>query len=365
MNVAPRVLLAGAGARRGRRRRRRADLPLAPVRALHDLPLLADGRRPAHPVRTVALARRALDDGRGTPAPPGRRASSRSCGRARATARPAEPRDRPPSVAPRRPPPPGRQGDARPPDERRHHPRLRGRGAGPSTARSAASRGAPRARHRLLRALGRLSVAEGLRVPRPAASFPPTASASPTTPRSTGRRSASTPTTSSTALELSHTHRPAPHPGHGSAPAARTRSSTTTGRAASPPARASSGPLARARCSWPRACSATVGPRSPRQRRRGSPSGFSPIRRLSIWTEGGRAVPAGHSRARRLRAHERDGVEVYRGVWLSSRPSSARAPATPSGGSIRTAFELNLLPRTHWNIGLSYYRRPGRAPTTS
>ena len=54
-------LLAAArpGGRRGARGRG-AHLPLAPVHALHELPLLADGRRPAHPLRAIALPRRAV-----------------------------------------------------------------------------------------------------------------------------------------------------------------------------------------------------------------------------------------------------------------------------------------------------------------
>ena len=44
-------------------RRRGADLPRAPVRTLHDVPLLADGRRPPHAVRPVAHPRGALHDG--------------------------------------------------------------------------------------------------------------------------------------------------------------------------------------------------------------------------------------------------------------------------------------------------------------
>jgi len=54
------------------------------------------------------------------------------------------------------------------------------------------------------------------------------------------------------------------------------------------------------------------------------------------------------------------GFEVYRGVWLKVSPQLQTDYGDTSGGVMRWGFELNWLPRTHWNIDISYYRDRGR-----
>lgn len=47
--------------------------------------------------------------------------------------------------------------------------------------------------------------------------------------------------------------------------------------------------------------------------------------------------------------------EAYRGVWLRFSPQLATEFDDTSAGITRLVFGLNLLPRTHWNLVLSYY----------
>jgi hypothetical protein len=54
------------------------------------------------------------------------------------------------------------------------------------------------------------------------------------------------------------------------------------------------------------------------------------------------------------------GFEVYRGIWLKISPQLRTSFGDTSGGTFRWAFELNLLPRTHWNVDISHYRDKGR-----
>jgi len=82
--------------------------------------------------------------------------------------------------------------------------------------------------------------------------------------------------------------------------------------------------------------------------------GFSPASRVTVWTE----VDA------RFR-DETDGeslvfvnetsVEAIRGVWLKFSPQ-VRTEAGAIPGFVRYKLEANILPRTHWNVDIAYYR---------
>ena len=86
--------------------------------------------------------------------------------------------------------------------------------------------------------------------------------------------------------------------------------------------------------------------------------GFSPVSRVTIWTQ----VDA------RFR-DEDDGdslvfvnetsVEAFRGIWLKFSPQ-IRTEAGSVPGFLRYKLEANLLPRTHWNIDVAYYRDKNR-----
>ena len=52
--------------------------------------------------------------------------------------------------------------------------------------------------------------------------------------------------------------------------------------------------------------------------------------------------------------------EAYRGVWLRFSPQLVTEFDDSSAGITRLVFGLNLLPRTHWNLILSYYHDRSR-----
>ena len=88
--------------------------------------------------------------------------------------------------------------------------------------------------------------------------------------------------------------------------------------------------------------------------------GFAPTAHVSVWTEADAQFQQGVSGAPAYTVVNETGVEVFRGVWLKISPQLRTALGDTSGGVFRLAFELNLLPRTHWNVDLSYYRDRGR-----
>jgi hypothetical protein len=83
--------------------------------------------------------------------------------------------------------------------------------------------------------------------------------------------------------------------------------------------------------------------------------GFAPARRLSIWTEADAQFQQGASGAPAWSLLNETGLEVFRGLWLKVSPQLRTDYGDTSGGVFRWALEADLLPRTHWNLGLSYY----------
>ncbi|PWT83950.1 MAG: hypothetical protein C5B57_05760 [Blastocatellia bacterium] len=87
----------------------------------------------------------------------------------------------------------------------------------------------------------------------------------------------------------------------------------------------------------------------------GGAFGFSPSSRVSIWTEVDADLQSkalgGHS----LVIVNETAVETYRGIWLKVSPQFRRPDALGFPDLRRLAFEADLLPRTHWNVGVSYY----------
>jgi hypothetical protein len=88
--------------------------------------------------------------------------------------------------------------------------------------------------------------------------------------------------------------------------------------------------------------------------------GFAPTSRLSIWTDANALFQSGTDGAPAWVLGNETAFEAYRGVWLKFSPQLRTDFGDTSGGVLRLAFEANLLPRTHWNLGLSYYRDKSR-----
>jgi hypothetical protein len=85
--------------------------------------------------------------------------------------------------------------------------------------------------------------------------------------------------------------------------------------------------------------------------------GFAPFRRVTVWTQGDvRLLDSEDDRDRAYTAVADVSVEVYRGLWLRVSPQLATAYGDSSGGIMRWALGLNLLPRTHWNVIANWYR---------
>jgi hypothetical protein len=89
--------------------------------------------------------------------------------------------------------------------------------------------------------------------------------------------------------------------------------------------------------------------------------GIAPTRHVSVWSEADAQFQKGVGGTPGFVLLNETGFEVYRGVWLKVSPQLRTLPGDSSSGVFRMLFEANLLPRTHWNVDVSYYRDKGRA----
>jgi hypothetical protein len=99
----------------------------------------------------------------------------------------------------------------------------------------------------------------------------------------------------------------------------------------------------------------------PRNGAAGVAFGFAPTGRLTTWTEADAQVQQGAAGPPAYTLLNETGLEVYRGVWLKFSPQFRTDLGNAAGGTLRLAFEANLLPRTRWNVDVSLYRDRGRA----
>jgi hypothetical protein len=99
----------------------------------------------------------------------------------------------------------------------------------------------------------------------------------------------------------------------------------------------------------------------------GGAFGFAPTSRVSIWSEVDSSLQVATLGGRRWIAVNETSVEVYRGLWFKVSPQLLTAGLAGFPELRRVVFEADLLPRTHWNVGLSYYhdRNHTDAVTTS
>jgi hypothetical protein len=89
--------------------------------------------------------------------------------------------------------------------------------------------------------------------------------------------------------------------------------------------------------------------------------GIAPTPHVSVWSEADAQFEKGAAGSPGYVLLNETGVEVYRGVWLKVSPQLRTLPGDTSSGVFRMLFEANLLPRTHWNVDVSYYRDENRA----
>lgn len=89
--------------------------------------------------------------------------------------------------------------------------------------------------------------------------------------------------------------------------------------------------------------------------------GLAPRPRLSLLTEADVQFQQGSSGPPAYILLNETGLEVFRGLWLKFSPQLRTQLGDTSAGFLRLAFEADLLPRTHWNVDLSYYHDRNRA----
>jgi hypothetical protein len=88
----------------------------------------------------------------------------------------------------------------------------------------------------------------------------------------------------------------------------------------------------------------------------GGAFGFAPTSHVSIWTEVDANLQTQAFGGRQWVVVNETAVEAYRGIWLKFSPQVRTSGGTPGFSDLRRlAFEADLLPRTHWNVGVSYY----------
>ncbi len=87
----------------------------------------------------------------------------------------------------------------------------------------------------------------------------------------------------------------------------------------------------------------------------GGAFGFAPTPRVTIWTEADANVQVAARGGRTWVVVNETAVEAYRGLWLKFSPQLRTSGGSGFAELRRLALEADLLPRTHWNLGLSYY----------
>lgn len=92
----------------------------------------------------------------------------------------------------------------------------------------------------------------------------------------------------------------------------------------------------------------------PGQRAAGVAVGVAPARRLTIWTQGDILSTEGADQTTFVFTNE-TAVEAIRGLWLKVSPQ-LRTEGDVQPQVMRWAFSATFLPRTHWNVNLTFYR---------
>jgi hypothetical protein len=95
----------------------------------------------------------------------------------------------------------------------------------------------------------------------------------------------------------------------------------------------------------------------PRSGAAGAAFGFAPTSRVSIWTEVDRTLQTTAAGGDSWVVVNETSVEVYRGIWLKFSPQLRTSDGAPGSSQLRRlGFGADLLPRTHWNVNVVYYR---------
>ena len=94
--------------------------------------------------------------------------------------------------------------------------------------------------------------------------------------------------------------------------------------------------------------------------------GFAPTSHVAIWTEADTDLETKAAGGRSYVVVNETSVEVYRGLWLKFSPQLRTSGEGPGFSDLRRlSFAADLLPRTHWNVNLSYYHDHAFGASTS
>ena len=88
----------------------------------------------------------------------------------------------------------------------------------------------------------------------------------------------------------------------------------------------------------------------------GGALGFAPTPRVSVWTEVDANLQTAERGGRSWVAVNETSFEAFRGLWLKFSPQLKTSGGQPGFSELRRLLlEADFLPRTHWNVGVSYY----------
>ena len=87
--------------------------------------------------------------------------------------------------------------------------------------------------------------------------------------------------------------------------------------------------------------------------------GFAPSSRLTTWTQIDAVATTRPSRTAWVVVNE-TALEVYRGVWIKASPQLRTDGGRGTGDIGRLVLGAAVLPRTHWNVNVSYFRDRNR-----
>ena len=84
--------------------------------------------------------------------------------------------------------------------------------------------------------------------------------------------------------------------------------------------------------------------------------GHAPFPWLASWTQVDVRFPGPGAADRNVILTNQTSVELWRGVWIRIAPQLYRVSGNPPAEIRRMTYGLDLYPRTHWHISLSWYR---------
>ncbi len=87
--------------------------------------------------------------------------------------------------------------------------------------------------------------------------------------------------------------------------------------------------------------------------------GFAPLAWLSVWNQLDAQFRDDADETAYVFVNETS-VEAFRGVWLKVSPQVRSDAGSTSPGLVRWLVGADLLPRTHWNVNISYYHDRNR-----